>query len=136
MKQLKSCGVLCLHDHKALLLKHTNRYDLPKGHIETGETELECALRELKEETAIEADLISIDDEFEFELTYFPRYKRFGNKKVEKTVVIFLAYLNSEPNLVLGEHGAYEWVDLDFECSNNTVMSLFRDIRKHLKIQS
>lgn len=36
-------------------------WDLPKGHVDEGETELQCTLRELYEETGISADDIEID---------------------------------------------------------------------------
>lgn len=45
-------------------MKHANRYDLPKGHREKGETELENALRELKEETSIKPEDIQIVEGF------------------------------------------------------------------------
>src|SRR5690606_18200899 len=46
-------------DREAVLLLRTRarRYELPKGHVELGETDEAAALRELFEETAIEASL-------------------------------------------------------------------------------
>ncbi len=32
-------------DNSFLLMKHRNRYDLPKGHVDSGETEMQTALR-------------------------------------------------------------------------------------------
>lgn len=115
MRKLKSCGVLVFRQtprRSFLLMKHPHRYDLPKGHIEAGESEMDCALRELEEETGFPKEQIRIEPEFRFELTYQPRYRRFGGERVEKTVVIFLGWLladNSEPKPT--EHGAYEWFD-------------------------
>ncbi len=54
----KSCGFLIYRNNPArsfLLMRHTDRWDLPKGHVDPNETNLECALRELKEETGIDA---------------------------------------------------------------------------------
>ncbi len=46
MRQVKSCGFLVMKpDQSFLLMKHKNRYDLPKGHMEVGETEHQTALR-------------------------------------------------------------------------------------------
>ena len=82
MIQLRAAGVICFKQGKSkkkfLLMKHKNRFDLPKGHQEEGETDIETALRELEEETGISADQIEIDQDFHFELQYNPKYKRFG----------------------------------------------------------
>ena len=62
MRKVKSCGVLVLSadERSFLLMRHRNRWDLPKGHIEPDESELDCALRELREETGISADQIEL----------------------------------------------------------------------------
>lgn len=114
MKRVKSCGVLVLREspqRSFLLMKHWRRYDLPKGHINRGETELECALRELFEETGITRDDIVMDPVFRHEERYNPREGRFGGEPVEKTLVIFLGRLIRERSIVLTEHIGYEWVD-------------------------
>jgi 8-oxo-dGTP pyrophosphatase MutT (NUDIX family) len=91
-------------------MKHADRFDLPKGHSIQGETELECALRELQEETAIEVNHIQLDTTFRYETTYITRYKRFGGKKVEKTLVVFIGYLDRDIEVILREHQSYQWV--------------------------
>ncbi|AHY25373.1 nudix hydrolase [Serratia phage PS2] len=53
-----SAGVLIFRNGSspAILMGHatgTNRWDIPKGHIEEGEAPIEAACRELKEETGI-----------------------------------------------------------------------------------
>jgi 8-oxo-dGTP pyrophosphatase MutT (NUDIX family) len=46
LRQVKSCGFLVMKpDNSFLLMKHSHRYDLPKGHMEVGETEQQTALR-------------------------------------------------------------------------------------------
>ncbi len=46
LREVKSCGFLVMKpDQSFLLMRHRNRYDLPKGHMEVGETEQQTALR-------------------------------------------------------------------------------------------
>ena len=51
-----SCGVVILNPDRELLLCHVtgqNHWDLPKGGIELGETPLQAALRETREESGL-----------------------------------------------------------------------------------
>jgi len=90
-------------------MKHPQRWDLPKGHLDDGETDLECALRELREETGIKAKDIELADRFRWTTEYEVNSKRFG-ERCHKTVVIFLAWLLNPVKIKLTEHPAYEWV--------------------------
>ena len=46
MREVKSCGFFVMKpDRSFLLMKHADRYDLPKGHMEAGETEHQTAVR-------------------------------------------------------------------------------------------
>jgi 8-oxo-dGTP pyrophosphatase MutT (NUDIX family) len=114
MRKLKSCGVIVMRTKPQLsflLMQHPDRYDLPKGHIEAGETEWDCALRELYEETGIEASNLHLDEAFRFTITYQTRYKRFADETIDKTLVIFLGWLQQEVNIKLTEHDSYTWVE-------------------------
>jgi hypothetical protein len=98
MPKMRSCGFLLFADvagsRHFLLMKHGRRYDLPKGHVESGETDRECALREVWEETGIKADAIHVDSRFSYAETYYPVYKRLGGKTVEKTLCVFIGHIN------------------------------------------
>ena len=60
MKFEKSCGCIVLNNEQVLLVKHNKgHWDFPKGHVEEGETEKQTALREVKEETNIDVQIIS-----------------------------------------------------------------------------
>ena len=118
MRKVKSCGIIVMRKQPQisflLMLNSPNSefiYDLPKGHIEFGEDEVSCALRELSEETGIFAENIDLDTNFRYTDTYITKYKRFNGEKVEKTVVVFLGWLKQEVNLKLTEHSGYQWVD-------------------------
>ena len=115
MRKIKSCGVFVMRSQPQLsfllLIKPPTRYDLPKGHIEFGEDELTCALRELYEETGIEASTLHLDTGFRFTTTYQTHSQRLYSEPVEKTVVIFLGWLKQEVQVTLSEHGGYTWVE-------------------------
>lgn len=116
MTEVKSCGVLIFRQQPKesfLLMEHPKRLDLPKGHVDPGETETECALRELREETGIKPGDIELDPLFRFTLQYLVNGKRYGLKedRVLKTLVIFLAELKREVKIKCTEHHGYRWVD-------------------------
>ncbi len=87
MKYEKSCGVIPFVIEngifKFLLVEQTNGVIcFPKGHVENNENEYETAIRELKEETNIEVELL---DGFREEMVYYmPEYDS------TKTVVYFI----------------------------------------------
>ncbi len=90
-----------------LLMKHANRWDLPKGHAEQGESLLQTALRETEEETGIAAESFSVDPEFKFEIEYEVK----GNKRGDylKRVTYFLGYIHMQVAPSLTEHIDFRW---------------------------
>ncbi len=94
-----------------LLMVHPNRLDLPKGHIDDGETEIECALRELVEETSITDSDIHLDPDFRYTTRYPVRPRKYGGEECEKTLVIFLGHLMHEVDIVPTEHEGFRWFD-------------------------
>ena len=60
-------GVVCLRDDQVLLIKRgtpprLGQWSLPGGRLERGETTIVAALRELAEETGVEATLLGLVD--------------------------------------------------------------------------
>ena len=111
MSAVQSCGFLIVRqepERSFLLMKHATRWDLPKGHRDKGETKIQCALRELWEETGITAKQIVVDPDFKFVHQYVVRTKRSGKKK-EKKLTIFLACLIEPVSIVVTEHEGYQW---------------------------
>ena len=111
MRQIKACGILVTRGRPTtsfLLMRHHNRWDLPKGHLDEGESEMQCALRELREETGIGPDDIELDDTFRFTIEYDVDSKRFG-ERCHKTVVFFLARLVRDVAIAPTEHPGYQW---------------------------
>jgi len=70
--------------HSALVRNPDAAWEFPKGSLDSGETEVEAALRELREETAITA--IDILPDFRDQVEY--RYRRDGHD-IAKTVTFF-----------------------------------------------
>jgi bis(5'-nucleosidyl)-tetraphosphatase len=117
MKQVKACGFILFRRDKStdrksfLLMKHADRYDLPKGHLEPGESELDCALREMNEETGIAIDAVEIDRDFQYRSIYQLQSARLDNETVEKTLIIFLGWVDFNTQITITEHLGYEWFD-------------------------
>lgn len=114
MSDIKSCGVLVVRGdpiEQFLLMRHADRWDLPKGHVDPGETDLECALRELAEETGMTAEDIDLAPDFRFTLQYHVQYKRSGGERRLKTLLIYLGRLKRDVTVMVTEHLGYEWFD-------------------------
>ncbi|MCC9599566.1 NUDIX domain-containing protein [Stieleria sp. JC731] len=93
-----------------LLLRHKDRWDLPKGHRDGNESDMETALRETEEETGIAQHKVSLDPDFRFRLVYPVKYKRDG-KAVEKRVTYFIGEVDEPFKPRLTEHPDFRWFD-------------------------
>jgi 8-oxo-dGTP pyrophosphatase MutT (NUDIX family) len=87
-----------------LLLHDDQRIDLPKGRIEKGESEIECALRELEEETGVDPSQVRIVERFRSVITT----QKNGR---EKTLVIFCAEATGPLAITPHDHDDYLWVE-------------------------
>ena len=89
LKKEKSCGCIIVKNKKVLLVYEKNRnfWGFPKGHMEDGETEIETALREVKEEVGLE---VEIDKERRYTLNYVIR------DEIDKTTVLYIAKAKNE----------------------------------------
>lgn len=94
-----------------LLLRHPDRWDLPKGHAERGETPRETAIRETVEETGLSADRIALDPDFQFTIRYAVPKGPSGDRLIQKTVHYFLGWLDQPCEVVCTEHSDYRWFD-------------------------
>jgi bis(5'-nucleosidyl)-tetraphosphatase len=117
MQQVKSCGFILFRGDRSnpqksfLLMKHRDRYDLPKGHVEPGESDVECALREMNEETGIPTSAVLVEQDFQYRSIYYPQYARFNHETVEKTLIIFLGWVALQTAITTTEHLGFEWMD-------------------------
>jgi len=110
MKPELSAGAIIFYHSgqkiKYLLLHHEADYwNFPKGHIETGESVLVAARREVQEETGLTA------------LNFIPGFKvqdkyifQFNQKKVFKIVIFLLAEAKSQEVKISDEHIGFRWL--------------------------
>jgi 8-oxo-dGTP pyrophosphatase MutT (NUDIX family) len=137
MTEVKSCGVIVFRREPVLeflLMKHPTRWDLPKGHLDPGESEVGCALRELREETGIDAQNIELDATYRYVTQYQVHDRRHPGEKVLKTLVIFLGWLRADVPIQVSEHGGYRWFRWQppHQIQLVAIDPLLRDVARHL----
>ena len=92
MNYEKSCGAIVYrkyHGNTEILLVRSiksGHWSFPKGHVEDGETEVETARREIKEETGLD---VLLDTGFRETVTFSPK------RNTKKTVVYFVGMATS-----------------------------------------
>ncbi len=86
--------------------RSSTRWGLPKGAVMEGETSEQAALREVKEETGLDAEIIRPLDTIEY-------YFRAGDALIHKRVDFYLMrYLGGELTPQLSEVDDVKWVEL------------------------
>jgi len=136
---VKSCGVIVFRRKPGisfLLMRHPDRWDLPKGHVDRGETELACALRELEEETAITPQDITLEKRFRFTTHYTVRGSRkFGQEPFDKTLILFLGWLTRDVTIRGTEHPSYQWFNWDppHRIQPQTIDPLLAEVAKYFE---
>jgi bis(5'-nucleosidyl)-tetraphosphatase len=92
-----------------LLMRHPDRWDLPKGHGEPGESLIQTALRETAEETGIKSSEIEIIPGFSYSLQYAVTYQSPTPKSINKRTTYFLGRLPAAVEIRCTEHEGYRW---------------------------
>ncbi|MBR3254647.1 MAG: NUDIX domain-containing protein [Clostridia bacterium] len=106
LKKEKSCGCIIIDGGKVLLVQQTKGlWGFPKGHVEAGETEIETAIREVKEETNLD---VEINENKRYSMEYitdrgtlkkvvlFIAKKISGNEKYQESEIKSIKWLNYE----------------------------------------
>jgi len=124
MKNEKSCGCIIVDGNEVLLIQHNEgHWDFPKGHVEQNETEVETAIREVKEETNL--DVIVYEDK-----KYINEY--YTKKDTLKQVVFFLAKCtNKEVKKQEEEIQNIEWLPFE-EAINRITHDNSRELLKQV----
>jgi len=131
MKEEKSCGCIVLNEKNEVLLIHSNKghWGFPKGHMEEGETEVQTAIREVKEETSID---VEINERYRYTQKYSPK------EDVIKEVVIFLARnIKGYQKAQLEEVSEVKWFEfqeaikiITYDNSREILIQLKKDLEK------
>ena len=108
----RSCGAVVYRyeDGRLMLLmlrhRHGGHWSFPKGHMEGKETEVETALREIREETGLD---VLLQTQFRHTVEYYPK------PGVKKLVVYFLGEASPDEEAIKQEEeiGELRWVRLD-----------------------
>jgi len=96
---------LLLHYPSAAHRSNRDYWDFVKGHVETGEKELDTVIREAKEETGL-SDL-EFAGGFKTSMKYF---FRFEGELIFKIVTFRLAFTKTEAITLSGEHNDFAWL--------------------------
>ena len=93
--------------HVALIAtRGRTRWGLPKGAVGEGETSEQAAVREVREETGLDAEIVKLLDTIEY-------YFRAGDTLIRKRVDFYLMrYVSGELMPQLSEVDDVEWVEL------------------------
>ena len=131
MKKEKSCGCIVMNDKNEILLilHNAGHWDFPKGHVEEGETEIQTAIREVKEETNID---VEVNEQYRYSTKYSPR------EDVVKEVIYFLAKnISEERKAQLEEVSEVKWFSIGdaidkitFDNSREILIQLKKDLEK------
>lgn len=126
-----SAGIILIRDNKVLLLKNRKGHmDFPKGHVEPGESVLEAAIREFREETGLSDRDIQIVPGKEYKMKYLVIEK---GEIQTKQVILFLAkYTGSDEVKVSKEHSEYRWVPIDQNLEMNFKYKEHKDVIRQL----
>jgi 8-oxo-dGTP pyrophosphatase MutT (NUDIX family) len=110
MKHLYSAGIIVYRIENEqleyLLLQYgAGHWDFAKGKIEEGETKEEAALRELREETSLSAEI-----EPHFEETFSFIFHDYDKQLAQKTVYFFVGKAIHHKVVLSPEHIDYVWL--------------------------
>lgn len=113
----KSCGAVVFRRKSGnveyLLIKNKRgtNWGFPKGHVELGETEMQTAMREVREETGLNISPLK-------GFRVVNEYRPHGN--VSKRVVLFLAEMTTDEEIVIQQSEIERFIWADFSLAQHT----------------
>jgi len=103
-----STGIAVVKDNKILMVRRQSNdylggvYELPGGGVDEGETIIDGAIRELKEETGLDVSRI---------ITTFPGFDYSTDKKPRVRQINLLVETKPAPITLSSEHDDFIWID-------------------------
>ena len=88
-------GIIINNDNKVILAHNNGTFQFPGGHVEEGEDEKECLIREVREEVGIEN--FNVEDPFLKIVTYDSHYFNTGSV-VLNTIYYYKVTTNEQPD--------------------------------------
>lgn len=138
MRKETSCGCVIFDKatHSKVLIvyeKNRNFWGFPKGHIEEGETEVQTALREVKEEVGI--DVKVLDEKYRYAINYI-----IEDKQIDKTSIFYIAETIEDDVNITNQEAEIEdskWVTIEdafniltFDNSKEVLEKAWKDIQR------
>ena len=118
-------GLIINSRGKILLAHNNNTYQFPGGHVDDGETNDECIVREIKEETGIDVEIK--EQPFLCIKTYDNNYFGTG-KKVLNSIYYYRFFTDDMPNF---QETHYD--ELELATDFNLFYVVFADLENFLK---
>lgn len=109
MFEVSSGGVVISNGNFLLLKKFSNEWVLPKGRLELNETEEMAAVREVKEESGIEATVVKYLGFVKYD------YRHNNGEKVKKTVHYYYMEAENSDLIPQREEGFVDAIFLSYE---------------------
>lgn len=140
-----TCGIFLIDENEKILVCHItgrpmcgNNWSIPKGLTDEGETEMEAAVRELKEETGLVVSIYGLTP-----LT--PLVYKSGKKTLHPFIfklgksghtlkITCDSYFESKNGTMLPEVDAFKWASLD-EAANllhESQVKVLPEVRRHV----
>ena len=124
------CGAVVFNDNKVLIIKHKyGHISFPKGHVEGNETEEETAIREVREETGIDIEIIN-------DKKYYVQYDT-DNNSIEKVTYFIGKMIGGKLNPQLNEINSCFFEDenkvsdlITYDNDRKMYLDILKDIKK------